>query len=77
MRWQYGTPPEGNANFAWVQHMIHHLNRSGRMGMVLANGALSSQTNNEGEIRAKIGTLIWSKVSSRCRISFSTAPAYL
>ena len=54
VRWQYGTPPEGNANFAWVQHMIHHLNRSGRMGMVLANGALSSQTNNEGEIRAKI-----------------------
>ena len=48
VRWQYGTPPEGNANFAWVQHMIHHLNRSGRMGMVLANGALSSQTNNEG-----------------------------
>ena len=54
VRWQYGTPPEGNANFAWVQHMIPHLTRSGRMGMVLANGALSSQTNNEGEIRAKI-----------------------
>ncbi len=54
VRWQYGTTPEGNANFAWVQHMIHHLNRLGRMGMVLANGALSSQTNNEGEIRAKI-----------------------
>lgn len=53
-RWEYGVPPEGNANFAWVQHMVHHLNRSGRMGMVLANGSLSSQTNNEGTIRAKL-----------------------
>ena len=54
-RWDYGTPPEGNANFAWVQHMIHHLSRpNGRMGMVLANGALSSQTNNEGVIRSRI-----------------------
>ena len=53
-RWEYGVPPEGNANFAWVQHMVHHLNRSGRMGMVLANGSLSSQTNNEGEIRARL-----------------------
>ncbi len=53
-RWEYGVPPEGNANFAWVQHMVHHLNRTGRMGMVLANGSLSSQTNNEGEIRARL-----------------------
>lgn len=53
-RWEYGVPPEGNANFAWVQHMVHHLNRNGRMGMVLANGSLSSQTNNEGEIRARL-----------------------
>ena len=53
-RWEYGIPPEGNANFAWVQHMIHHLNRSGRMGMVLANGSLSSQTSGEGDIRANI-----------------------
>lgn len=53
-RWEFGTPPEGNANFAWVQHMIHHLNRSGRMGMVLANGSLSSQTSGEGDIRAEI-----------------------
>lgn len=50
-RWEYGTPPEGNANFAWVQHMVHHLNRTGRMGMVLANGSLSSQTGTEGDIR--------------------------
>ena len=53
-RWEYGVPPESNANFAWVQHMVHHLNRTGRMGMVLANGSLSSQTNNEGEIRARL-----------------------
>ena len=50
-RWEYGIPPEGNANFAWVQHMVHHLNRGGRMGMVLANGSLSSQTGTEGDIR--------------------------
>lgn len=50
-RWEYGTPPENNANFAWVQHMVHHLNNNGHMGMVLANGSLSSQTSGEGEIR--------------------------
>lgn len=53
-RWEYGTPPEGNANFAWLQHMIHHLNENGRMGMVLANGSLSSQTSGEGDIRKNI-----------------------
>lgn len=53
-RWAFGVPPEGNANFAWVQHMIYHLNRTGRMGMVLANGSLSSQSSGEGEIRSKI-----------------------
>ncbi len=50
-RWKYGVPPVGNANFAWVQHMVHHLNGKGRMGMVLANGSLSSQTGGEGDIR--------------------------
>lgn len=53
-RWEYGIPPEGNANFAWMQHMIHHLNRTGRMGMVLANGSLSSQTSGEGDIRKNV-----------------------
>mgnify|MGYP005767799927 CR=1 FL=1 len=53
-RWQYGTPPEGNANFAWMQHMVHHLSSNGKMGLVLANGSLSSQTGGEGEIRQKI-----------------------
>jgi type I restriction enzyme M protein len=53
-RWKYGRPPSGNANFAWLQHMIHHLAPGGRIGMVLANGSLSSQSGGEGEIRRKI-----------------------
>lgn len=53
-RWVYGVPPSGNANFAWMQHMIHHLSPVGRIGLVLANGALSSQTGGEGQIRQKI-----------------------
>ncbi len=54
-RWKYGTPPEGNANFAWLQHMIYHLYEDhGRIGMVLANGSLSSQTGGEGRIRQAI-----------------------
>ncbi len=53
-RWRYGVPPSGNANFAWMQHMIHHLSPVGRIGLVLANGALSSQTGGEGSIRQKI-----------------------
>ena len=54
VRWKYGMPPAGNANFAWVQHMIHHLAERGRMGMVLANGSLSSQSGGEGIIRENI-----------------------
>ena len=54
VRWKYGLPPAGNANFAWMQHMIHHLSPVGRIGLVLANGALSSQTGGEGDIRQKI-----------------------
>ena len=54
VRWKYGIPPAGNANFAWMQHMIHHLSPTGRIGLVLANGALSSQTGGEGAIRQKI-----------------------
>ena len=53
-RWQYGVPPIGNANFAWVQHFIHHLAPHGVAGFVLANGSLSSQQSGEGEIRKKI-----------------------
>ncbi|MCT7771087.1 class I SAM-dependent DNA methyltransferase [Lactobacillus iners] len=54
VRWKYGTPPAGNANYAWIQHMIHHLAPNGKIGLVLANGALSSQSCGEGEIRQKI-----------------------
>ena len=53
-RWQYGVPPAGNANFAWVQHMAHHLAPSGVAGFVLANGSMSSGQSNEGEIRRNL-----------------------
>jgi type I restriction enzyme M protein len=51
-RWVYGDPPQGNANYAWLQHMLHHLKPTGRAGIVLANGSMSSSQNNEGVIRA-------------------------
>lgn len=53
-RWIYGKPPSGNANFAWVQHMIHHLAPRGKAGFVLANGSMSSNQSGEGEIRRKL-----------------------
>ena len=53
-RWKYGMPPAGNANFAWMEHMIWHLAPEGRIGMVLANGSLSSTTGGEGDIRKNI-----------------------
>ncbi|HJJ54346.1 MAG TPA: class I SAM-dependent DNA methyltransferase [Methanocorpusculum sp.] len=53
-RWKFGIPPAGNANFAWMQHMIHHLAPEGRLGLVLANGSLSSQSGGEGDIRKNI-----------------------
>ena len=70
-RWQYGVPPVGNANFAWVQHFIHHLAPTGFAGFVLANGSMSSNQSGEGEIRKNIieadQTTWW-----RCPASFST-----
>jgi type I restriction enzyme M protein len=51
LRWKYGTPPAGNANFAWVQHIVHHLSPAGVAGVVLANGSMSSTQNGEGAIR--------------------------
>ena len=54
VRWKYGVPPTGNANFAWVQHFIHHLGPNGMTGFVLANGSMSSNTSGEGEIRKTI-----------------------
>ncbi len=51
VRWAYGTPPAGNANYAWLQHILHHLAPHGFAGVVLANGSMSSQQSGEGEIR--------------------------
>lgn len=53
-RWVAGTPPQGNANFAWLQHMLYHLAPTGSMALLLANGSMSSNTNNEGEIRKRL-----------------------
>ena len=53
-RWQYGVPPKGNANFAWVQHMVHHLSPAGAVGFVLANGSMSSNQSGEGNIRRSL-----------------------
>lgn len=50
-RWVYGTPPQGNANYAWLQHMLYHLKPGGHAGIVLANGSMSSSQNSEGDIR--------------------------
>ena len=54
VRWKYGLPPKGNANFAWIQHMIYHLSLHGTAGFVLANGSMSSQTGGEGDIRKQL-----------------------
>jgi type I restriction enzyme M protein len=54
VRWKYGVPPAGNANFAWVQHFVHHLAPGGVAGFVLANGSLSTQSSGEGEIRRRL-----------------------
>lgn len=53
-RWKYGTPPQGNANFAWVQHFLYHLSPNGTAGFVLANGSLSSKSGGDGDIRRKL-----------------------
>lgn len=74
VRWKYGVPPEGNANFGWIQHMIHHLAPNGRIGLVLANGALSSQTGGEGDIRKNIieADLVESIVAMPDKLFYST-----
>ena len=53
-RWKWGTPPAGNANYGWIEHMLDKLSQKGKAGVVLANGSLSSNTSNEGEIRKTI-----------------------
>lgn len=54
MRWKFGVPPAGNANYAWLQHMVHHLAPHGVAGIILANGSMSSNTSGEGEIRKRL-----------------------
>lgn len=73
-RWQYGVPPAGNANFAWVQHFIAHLAPDGLAGFVLANGSMSSNTSGEGEIRKQIieGDLVDCMVALPGNLFYST-----
>lgn len=54
VRWKYGIPPKGNANYAWIQHILYHLAPNGTAGIVLANGSLSTNTSSEGEIRKNL-----------------------
>ena len=73
-RWQYGVPPKGNANFAWVQHMVHHLSPAGAAGFVLANGSMSSNQSNEGNIRRSLieGNLVDCMVALPGQLLYST-----
>ena len=75
IRWKYGVPPVGNANFAWLQHMLHHLSPAGGVcGTVLANGSLSSNTSNEGNIRKNmiIGDIVECIVAMPSQLFYST-----
>ncbi|MPZ44545.1 MAG: N-6 DNA methylase [Betaproteobacteria bacterium] len=73
-RWQYGVPPAGNANFAWVQHIVHHLVPAGVAGFVLANGSMSSNQSGEGEIRKNLveGDLVDCMVALPGQLFYST-----
>jgi len=73
VRWKYGLPPAGNANYAWMQHMIYHLAPKGKMGLVLANGSLSA-SGKEGEIRANIikDDLVEAIIAMPDRLFYST-----
>jgi type I restriction enzyme M protein len=73
-RWKYGVPPNGNANYGWVQHFIHHLAPNGTAGFVLANGSMSSNTSGEGEIRKAIieADLVDCMVAMPGQLFFST-----
>lgn len=73
-RWTYGLPPAGNANYAWMQHMIYHLSDKGKMGLVLANGALSSSVGSEAQIRENIikDDLVECIIAMPDRLFFST-----
>jgi type I restriction enzyme M protein len=73
-RWKYGVPPVGNANYAWLQHMVSHLSPRGVAGVVLANGSLSSQQSGEGEIRQRMieGDLVECIVAMPGQLFYST-----
>lgn len=75
VRWKFGTPPAGNANYAWLQHMVYHLAPNGTAGIVLANGSLSSNTSNEGEIRKNLleGDLVDAIVALPDKLFYSTS----
>ena len=82
VRWRFGTPPVGNANYAWIQHFIHHLappngRGGGVAGFVMANGSLSTGTGGEGEIRSRIVEATSWIASSRCPPSSSSPPVSL
>jgi len=74
VRWKFGMPPTGNANYAWLQHMVYHLAPNGAAGIVLANGSLSSNTSNEGEIRKNLleGDLVDAIVALPDKLFYST-----
>jgi type I restriction enzyme M protein len=74
VRWKFGTPPTGNANYAWLQHMVYHLAPNGAAGIVLANGSLSSNTSNEGEIRKNLleGDMVDAIVALPDKLFYST-----
>ena len=73
-RWKYGVPPAGNANFAWVQHMAHHLAPKGVAGFVLANGSMSSNQSGEGDIRRRLieGGMVDCMVAMPGQLFYST-----
>ncbi|MDF2605842.1 MAG: hypothetical protein K0S34_32 [Bacillales bacterium] len=73
-RWKFGTPPAGNANYAWIQHMIDKLSQNGKAAIVLSNGSLSANTSNEGEIRKNIITadLVDSIISLPDKLFYTT-----
>ena len=75
-RWRYGIPPKGNANFAWVQHMLHRLAPKGVAGFVLANGSMSSNQSGEGEIRKNLIEAELVDCMVACRASSSTPPRF-
>nr|WP_317134846.1 N-6 DNA methylase [Acetobacterium tundrae] len=74
VRWKFGIPPTGNANYAWLQHMVYHLAPNGAAGIVLANGSLSSNTSNEGEIRKNLleGDMVDAIVALPDKLFYST-----